>query len=601
MFKNVLHIILKIFNISKNCYQLFGKKLFFLLIIGNIASILLAFIELSIVAFIQLLLQSLNIIASTNQIGISWIQNIKLSPIQLGLLIILIGILRAIGQFAVKISALSASQLANVKFKILLLYDMLIRKNSVFVSAAEANHKIGEIFPKTTLFIMHSLRGLYHTIESLIIMLFLLLINIKLFAISIIATIILGIISITLNKKIKIIGSKIPLQNSQLLNGIQRISKNWLLVKILKTGPDEYIKLTQNTILYAAYAIRANVYIHFLSILPPLIGVFWVMIILIISLTILNIDGLILVSFIYLFIRFLQSLSNNVTEISSVVYFYTQFKDTINYFIILKKEPSFNYKILHGSQFLSILGKCNIQKLNQYNLMITNNTQDATKIKITSPPKIHIQNLYYKYSEELDYIIKNLSATITEGSQFGIIGKSGSGKSTLIALILGIIEPQKGLILIKDMPIKNFYLTYHINIGYVGADPFLIAGSIKDNLTYGLSKKIINNLEEKDYWDALEKAQLLDLLTNKKDGLNFQITENADGLSSGQKQRLALARALLSKPQLLILDEATANLDINTESQIAITLNSLKGTLTTIIVSHRPGILKYADDILSLD
>jgi ATP-binding cassette subfamily B protein len=135
-----------------------------------------------------------------------------------------------------------------------------------------------------------------------------------------------------------------------------------------------------------------------------------------------------------------------------------------------------------------------------------------------------------------------------------------------------------------------------VQVGYVGAEPFLIEGSIKHNLDYGSRKPY--SIEE--YRQALAAASLLEVVDRLPDGLDYRLTDNSQGLSAGQKQRLALARALLSKPQILVLDEVSANLDDETEAEIAKELLALKGLCTVIIVSHRPGILKFADTILEL-
>jgi ABC-type bacteriocin/lantibiotic exporter with double-glycine peptidase domain len=133
-------------------------------------------------------------------------------------------------------------------------------------------------------------------------------------------------------------------------------------------------------------------------------------------------------------------------------------------------------------------------------------------------------------------------------------------------------------------------------VGYVGADPFLIAGSVRDNICYGVGRPV--NEAEIDL--ALDRARVRTVVDALPGRLEYLIAEDASGLSAGQKQRLCLARAVLNRPHVLVLDEVCANLDVATEAEITESLRELRGRCTTIIVSHRSAILKYADFVLEL-
>ena len=161
-------------------------------------------------------------------------------------------------------------------------------------------------------------------------------------------------------------------------------------------------------------------------------------------------------------------------------------------------------------------------------------------------------------------------------------------------LLLGIFKPDKGYIKINNEDPSVFFAAPTNKIGYVGPEPFLIAGSVKENLCYGIERAISNH----EIWEALEKASLKEFIEQKS--LNYYIAEDQSGISAGQKQRLCLARAILNKPHLLVLDEATANLDDKTEKEIADSILTLKGLCTTIIISHRPGILIGIDKVIKL-
>ena len=131
---------------------------------------------------------------------------------------------------------------------------------------------------------------------------------------------------------------------------------------------------------------------------------------------------------------------------------------------------------------------------------------------------------------------------------------------------------------------------------FLGADPFLLAGSVRENLSYGAT----HELDDEALWSALDAARVREAISALPTGLDHPIGEDGSGLSAGQKQRLCLARALLMRPSILVLDEVSANLDEATEAQLAETLRGLRGSVTVFLVSHRPGILVHADDRLVL-
>ena len=218
--------------------------------------------------------------------------------------------------------------------------------------------------------------------------------------------------------------------------------------------------------------------------------------------------------------------------------------------------------------------------------------------EIGSPPVIELRNVTFSYNHDAGTVFENLNFKVEEGKQTGIIGRSGAGKTTVLGLILGLLEPQKGQVLINNESSSSFFSKYKIRVGYVGPEPFLIEGTLLDNLLYGC---VYEKPSDEQINHALRMAQLYDFIQTIPGRLHYKVNENGDGLSAGQKQRLALARSLLLDPKLVILDEVSANLDKETELEITETLKDLRGQCTTIIVSHKPGILKYAANIINLD
>jgi ABC-type bacteriocin/lantibiotic exporter with double-glycine peptidase domain len=180
-----------------------------------------------------------------------------------------------------------------------------------------------------------------------------------------------------------------------------------------------------------------------------------------------------------------------------------------------------------------------------------------------------------------------------------VTGPSGSGKSTFIGLLLGLIKPQIGTVRAIMDEGKSYSLDMNQkkllkSIGYVGPENFLIDGTIYDNILYGLNQIP----SESDVNNALKLSEC-QFVFDLPHQMNHRLTEQGAGLSAGQKQRLSLCRALLRNPKVLILDEATANLDVDTEERLVKTLATLKRKMTIIGVTHRSALLKIADQHLN--
>lgn len=204
---------------------------------------------------------------------------------------------------------------------------------------------------------------------------------------------------------------------------------------------------------------------------------------------------------------------------------------------------------------------------------------------------LELKNINFGYTEDKQ-VLKDINFKIYKGEFVGIAGESGAGKTTLIDIITGLYKPNSGEIYV-DGKIKNMAL----KVGYVPQEFVLIKGNIRENIAFGNS--VINdNL----VIDALKKAQLFDFITkNYSEGIYANPFVDSIGFSQGQKQRLAIARALYLNPDILILDEATSSLDLKTENEICKVLKDLKGNVTTIVIAHRLSTIKDADKIIFME
>ena len=226
--------------------------------------------------------------------------------------------------------------------------------------------------------------------------------------------------------------------------------------------------------------------------------------------------------------------------------------------------------------------------LEVYEKLGVNNVQELTDKKfVPFNSTIELRNVSYEY-EAGKPVLKDINLCIKKGEFIGIAGLSGAGKTTLADIIAGLLRPTSGELLIDgkvlDMPLK---------IGYIPQEFNIINASIKKNVMFGASVE-----DDDKVIEALKKAQLYDYIVNNyREGINANPFIDSTGFSQGQKQRLAIARALYASPDILILDEATSSLDLKTEEEICNVLKSLKGEKTIIAIAHRLSTIKFADRI----
>ena len=210
---------------------------------------------------------------------------------------------------------------------------------------------------------------------------------------------------------------------------------------------------------------------------------------------------------------------------------------------------------------------------------------DSSKEVLTDFNEIQFKNVGFRYDEKV--VLSDFNFIFKLGESVLIKGPSGAGKSTLILLLCGLIHPSEGEILIdgKRLGTKNFKSV----VSYAGPDPFLIDGTIESNLLFGLSDKYSND----EIISACKKAEVWDVISAFPGGLNFHLNEQAQ-LSTGQKQRIALARAFLKKSEIIIFDEATSNIDFELEQKILMNVKNSFQEKLIVFISHRDTLKRFA-------
>ncbi|WP_255511685.1 ABC transporter ATP-binding protein [Mitsuaria sp. TWR114] len=208
---------------------------------------------------------------------------------------------------------------------------------------------------------------------------------------------------------------------------------------------------------------------------------------------------------------------------------------------------------------------------------------------------IRFEHLHFAYTPEQP-VLRDLDLDIPAGSFVGIAGHTGSGKSTLLALLLRFYQPQQGRILIDGQPLAQLPdETFHEALGLVPQEPYLIAGSVRDNIRMGRA------IPDEQLEAAARAARAHDFLSALPQAYDSRLGDGGLAVSTGQKQLIALARALAGNPRILLLDEATANIDSATEAQVGEALRALRGRVTVIAIAHRLSTIRDADQIVVLN
>jgi ABC-type multidrug transport system fused ATPase/permease subunit len=213
-------------------------------------------------------------------------------------------------------------------------------------------------------------------------------------------------------------------------------------------------------------------------------------------------------------------------------------------------------------------------------------------------PTIQVTNLSFSYPNTQFEVLTGINLQLEVGKTLAIVGASGSGKSTLVDLLLGVLNPSSGEVLVSGVNPLVAIQEYAGEIAYVPQDVSITNGSVRENITIGYDSE---EFSDDQIREAICIAQLDEFVSNTKEGIDAQVGDRGTSLSGGQRQRLGIARALLSKPQLLILDEATSSLDAESETRISQAIQTLKGRTSIVIVAHRLSTVRHADKIIYLD
>lgn len=247
-------------------------------------------------------------------------------------------------------------------------------------------------------------------------------------------------------------------------------------------------------------------------------------------------------------------------------------------------------------QSLNLTSEQLTNSLDKNNCLLEENSNPRQVAEFTT--NIAIDNITYNYPGVSEAALKNLSLNIPKGESIGLIGKSGAGKTTLVDVVLGLLKPQSGDIKVDGLSIYEDLRAWQNLIAYIPQSIFLIEDTIEHNIAFGVSDNLIDSTLLNE---VIRAAQLEEFIQNLDDGVCTMVGERGVRLSGGQRQRIGIARALYHKREILVLDEATAALDNQTESLVSDAIAKLSGEKTTIIIAHRLSTVEHCDRIYALE
>ncbi|HVS79446.1 MAG TPA: ATP-binding cassette domain-containing protein, partial [Candidatus Paceibacterota bacterium] len=210
-------------------------------------------------------------------------------------------------------------------------------------------------------------------------------------------------------------------------------------------------------------------------------------------------------------------------------------------------------------------------------------------------PVLEFKNVGFKY-EEGKAVLHDASFALDRGKTYALVGPTGGGKTTTASLMARLYDPTSGAVLLDGMDIRSFEPAERTKrIGFILQEPYMFTGTVRDNILYGSDEYA--KLSNEELEAELEKAGLKGLLARFEQGLDTPVASTGGALSLGQRQLVAFIRAVLRKPEILILDEATANIDTVTEKLLGEILEKLPASTTRVVIAHRLNTIENADEI----
>lgn len=559
-------------------FDFLGKKSITFLLIGGVVGLLLAGVEVVLSAYIVNLLSLLGLGNANNSIFSKIFDSVN-EPNLILIGFVVFTFIRSLLHVAKGYFAVSANEIFVTRLRYSCIYSTLYKLGPRY-NSSRVYSLVSDVFLKSALTFYGVAHSIPLLIQAIVLFIFLLTVSFNLAIVGVAFVGVSGFIVFLIQRRISKIVSPLAKINDGLYASLKRVLENLLLIRFCKLEKIEDQHVSNLLSNYLIRVRKSNLLALISENIPSLLGAIVVCVLFVIQLNSSEISSEIFIGFVYLFIRFVQSLSQLVSFTSTAYINHPYFK----------RSRQYHAELLESGGTLHLPSE---SKVSQH-LEVIQKTTTPKEYRVHLP-KIEVNDLKYKYDEK-HTVIQDLSFQVLPGQQCVIIGPSGAGKSTLLHLLVGELQPTNGSVLVSDSEPREFFSKYSEAAAYAGPEPLLFEGTIRSNLLYGVNREV----SDQELISVLAELGLKSWLANSGDNLDALLGEEGVGMSSGQAQRLSIARALLRKPTLLILDEVTSNLDTQSEGVVLSLLARLKGSVTVVLVTHSERMMSTADITVNL-
>lgn len=480
--------------------------------------------------------------------------------------------------------------IVRARLKFVLGYELLRGDRPASTALGSVQFRMAEVFPLASNYLFHFTQLVSSLVLAVIIGMGMVIIAWVETLLGIAALAVVSVIIFRIHGVLVRTSAKIPAHNKALSQTLVRIVKNWMLIRVLGITAKEHRTYINSVKGYFRLSLKSFFLTNVSQLFPPLAGIVAASVIVVANLKLTRTPGSELIAFLYLFLRFTEVLAASTERIGLMHTSWPLWKGSISHFASFSRRDLDEALAPSEGLVKSLLTRRGVE--NDERTEWSGRCEEASR----RPPTVEVRHLTFSWPGATEPVFEDLSLTIEAGSHFGIVGPNGVGKSTLLANILGIVQPSSGSVTIDGLESRRYVETRYDSIAYVCSDPCLIPATIRQNLVYGA----MNESSSTEIWDQLELVGMSDVVRSLPSALDYNLAGGESGLSSGQAQRLALARAFLRKPSLLVLDEAASNLDRAFERSAVEALEAIKGACTVISVSHKPQLLSRADHVLDM-